>query len=114
MLTRDKRLPIILDEIQARFKILKDWMNESKEYLEWVEPQGGVVCFPRIKVNIDIEEFYKILNQTLKTFVGPGHWFEMDKKYMRIGYGWPTTHDELSQGLKNITSAIKICLEKKN
>ena len=113
MLTRDKRLTLILEEIQARFKIVKEWMNEPNQYLEWVEPQGGVVCFPRIKVNVEPNEFYNVLNNTFKTFVGPGHWFEMEKKFMRIGYGWPT-RDELIQGLKNITSAIEICLEKKN
>lgn len=114
MLTRDERLPLILREIEVRFNIVKSWMNESNEYLEWVEPQGGVVCFPKIKVDIDVEEFYKVLNNIFKTFVGPGHWFEMEKKFMRIGYGWPTTHEELSEGLKNITATIKICLEKKN
>jgi aspartate/methionine/tyrosine aminotransferase len=113
MLTRDQRLPRILEEIQVRFHLLKEWMAESNQYLEWIEPQGGVVCFPRIKVHIEPDEFYQVLNNTFKTFVGPGHWFEMDKKYMRIGYGWPTTHEELKQGLKNITSAIQICLEKK-
>jgi DNA-binding transcriptional MocR family regulator len=89
-------------------------MNQSNEYLEWIEPSGGVVCFPRIKVKIEPEEFYKVLNNTFKTFVGPGHWFEMDKSFMRIGYGWPSTHEELRQGLQNITSAIEICLEKKD
>ena len=114
MLIRNQRLPLILKEIQIRFKIIKEWMNESNKYLKWIEPQGGVVCFPRIKVNIDPEEFYKILNKTFQTFVGPGHWFEMDKKFMRIGFGWPATHDELRQGLKHITSAIEMCLQKKN
>jgi aspartate/methionine/tyrosine aminotransferase len=114
MLTRNERLPLILDEIQVRLNILKEWMNQSNEYLEWIEPQGGVVCFPRIKVKIETKEFYNVLNNTFKTFVGPGHWFEMDKTFMRIGYGWPSTHEELQQGLKNITSAIEICLEKKN
>ena len=115
MLTRDERLPMILDEIQTRFKIVKEWIDQSKDYLEWVEPQGGVVCFPRIKVNIDSDEFYQVLNKKFQTFVGPGHWFEMDRKFMRIGYGWPTTHEELRQGLKNVTSAIEFCcLEKKH
>ncbi len=113
MLTRHERLPLILNEIHVRFNILKQWMNQSNEYLEWIEPSGGVVCFPRIKVKIEPEEFYKVLNNTFKTFVGPGHWFEMDKSFMRIGYGWPSTHEELRQGLKNIISAIEICLEKK-
>lgn len=114
MLTRPERLPIILDEIQRRLMIVKEWIDQSNEYLEWVEPQGGVVCFPRIKVNIDSNEFYRVLNTNFQTFVGPGHWFEMDRKYMRIGYGWPTSHEELRQGLKNIISAIELCLEKKN
>ena len=114
MLTRNQRLPIILKEIHARFNILKEWMNDTEQYLEWVEPQGGVVCFPRLRVNIDPEDFYRVLNDTLKTFVGPGHWFEMDKKFMRIGYGWPSTREELIQGLKNITAAVRICLNKKN
>lgn len=113
MLNREKHLKLILDEIEARFKIMKEWINESNQYIEWVEPQGGVVCFPRIKVDIDPEEFYRILNINFKTFVGPGHWFEMSKKFMRIGYGWQSTRDELIQGLKNITSTIEICLGKK-
>jgi aspartate/methionine/tyrosine aminotransferase len=114
MLTCDKRLALILEDIQIRFNMIKQWMNESSEYLEWIEPQGGVILFPRIKVNIEPEEFYKVLNNTFKTYVAPGRWFEMDNKFMRIGFGWATTHEELLQGLKNITSAIQICLEKKN
>ncbi|CAF1379769.1 unnamed protein product [Rotaria sp. Silwood1] len=114
MLTRDKRLLLVQEEIQIRFNIMKKWINETNQYLEWIEPQGGVVCFPRIKVNIEFEEFYKILNNTFQTFVGPGHWFDMNKNFMRIGYGWPSTRDELIQGLKNITSTIELCLEKKN
>ncbi|CAF1638878.1 unnamed protein product [Rotaria magnacalcarata] len=113
MLNREKQLSVILEEIQVRFNIMKQWINESKQYLEWVEPQGGVVCFPRIKVDIDPEEFYNVLNNTFKTFVGPGRWFEMNERFIRIGYGWPSTHDELIQGLKNIISAIEVCLEKR-
>ena len=113
MLTRDQRLALILKEIQARLNIVKQWMKESSKYLEWIEPQGGVVCFPRIKANIEPEDFYQVLNDTFKTFVGPGHWFEMSKRFMRIGYAWPPTRQELMQGLKNITSSIEICLENK-
>ena len=113
MLVRDARLPSILEEIQARFHIVKEWMETSKGYLEWVEPQGGVVCFPRISADVDPEEFHRVLNGTFKTFVGPGHWFEMDKQYIRIGYGWPSTRDELTRALCNVTAAIKLCLAKK-
>ena len=114
MLTQHQQLSSILQEIQLRLNIVKQWMKESNDYLEWVEPQGGVVCFPRIKVNVNVEDFYRILNDRLKTFVGPGHWFEMDKKFMRIGYGWPMAHDELRQGLQMITRAIELCLKSDN
>lgn len=91
---------------EKNFSILKNWIN-AETRMQWIEPTGGVVSFPRIKkeVKINIEKFYQTLNLTHKTFVGPGHWFEMDKRYMRIGYGWPTSAD-LKQGLANITLAM--------
>uniref|UniRef100_A0A914Y5K9 Aminotransferase class I/classII domain-containing protein n=1 Tax=Panagrolaimus superbus TaxID=310955 RepID=A0A914Y5K9_9BILA len=113
METRQQKLPAILAEIQSRLSIVKEWMTESSDILEWIEPKGGVVCFPRIIAKItDFEEFYQILNEQFKTFVGPGHWFEMEKCFMRIGYGWPKTHQELKKGLENISKAVRICLEK--
>lgn len=76
--------------------------------MEWVEPSGGVVCFPRIRKEseVDVTRFYQILNAKYKTFVGPGHWFEMDRRYMRIGYGWPKIC-ELQKGLQNISLSLK-------
>ena len=92
--------------IQTNFAILKAWMAEQED-MEWVEPSGGVVCFPRIKpgAEVDIDRFYQVLNTVYKTFVGPGHWFESDRRHMRVGYGWPKA-DELRGGLENITKAI--------
>ena len=37
--------------------------------------------------------------------VGPGHWFEQDDRYMRIGYGWPAP-EELRDGLANLSAAL--------
>jgi aspartate/methionine/tyrosine aminotransferase len=76
--------------IQERFAIVKKWMDENA-FLEWVPPSGGVVCFPRIKkeLDIDIDLFYTTLRDKYKTYVGPGHWFEMDRRFFRIGFGTP-------------------------
>jgi aspartate/methionine/tyrosine aminotransferase len=103
---RTKRLEQNLKKIKEHFLIVKNWIENEKR-MEWVEPSGGVVCFPRFKIEagIDTEKFYQILNQEYKTYVGPGHWFEMPKEFMRIGYGWPTT-SELVKGLKNISLAL--------
>ena len=38
------------------------------------------------------------------TYVGPGHWFELDDRYFRLGFGWPTEAD-LDAGLQALTAA---------
>jgi aspartate/methionine/tyrosine aminotransferase len=91
---RKTHLARIQETIRFHFEILKNWMSSQKD-LEWIEPSGGVVCFPRIRKDraVDVDRFYRIMNEKYKTFVGPGHWFEMDRRYMRIGYGWPKTDE---------------------
>ena len=76
--------------------------------MEWVPPAGGVVCFPRMKpdVQIDIDQFYASLLATHGTYVGPGHWFEMPKSYMRLGFGWPGER-ELRDGLAGVSAALR-------
>ena len=103
-------LPTVHQRTLANFAILKKWMS-AQEYLEWVEPQGGVVCFPRFKssIKIDMDRFYCVLNDRYKTHVGPGHWFQEDRRNFRIGFSWPSA-DELAQGLANITAAANAAL----
>lgn len=99
--------PAIKAEIKAKRKILGDWFAAQAD-LEWVEPQAGVACFPRIArpEHYDVEKFYRVLNETYGTYVGPGHWFEMPRYFFRIGFGWPP-QEELSQGLNNISHALR-------
>jgi len=102
-------LPAILSNLDRRFRILKQWM-ETQEHLEWVEPTGGCVAFPRFRQeswkHLDVDRFYETLNRKFKTYVGPGHWFEQERRHMRIGYGWPED-GELVQGLDRITQAVR-------
>ncbi len=93
--------------IRSNFAIIKAWYA-GQPFLEWIEPQAGVVCFPRLKqeYSIDADLLYTTLYERHGTIVGPGHWFERDRTYMRIGFGYPT-QDELKAGL----SALETCLE---
>jgi aspartate/methionine/tyrosine aminotransferase len=104
---KEKYFPSIRQEVKMNFEILKKWITNHK-YLEWVEPSGGVVCFPRFRNNIeiDIEKFYKILLEEYKTYLGPGHWFEQSKRSFRLGFGWEK-QDAFVKGLKNIDKAIE-------
>ncbi len=94
--------------IQQNFSIIKNWIENEQHFLEWNEPNAGVVCFPRIKLTyeVDLPKFYKILYEQHKTLVGAGHWFEQDDRYMRVGFGYPS-NEELLQGLKNIDASIE-------
>ncbi len=93
--------------IKEAFNIVKDWLI-SERMMEWIEPQGSCVCFPRVKddVVLDIEEFYKRLNDKYGTFVGPGHWFERSRRHFRIGYAWPKI-EELKNGLNGISHTLR-------
>lgn len=108
---RDEFLVHIKATIKKHAEILENWYA-SEPLLERSKTEGGVVSFPRIKkdskVNVDL--FYKILNEKYGTFVGPGHWFEQDRSYMRIGFGWPKT-EELIQGLSHLSKALREAIE---
>lgn len=103
---REQWLPKIKHEVTTGLEIVKKWMTQEP-LMEWVEPSGGVVCFPRIKPTskVDIEAFHKRINE-LGVFVGPGHWFEQNRRYMRLGFGWPTPQ-ELEAGLQVISQALR-------
>lgn len=105
--TSEARRKWAQQHVTKSFSIVENWMKQN-EFLEWVKPSGGCVCFPRFKsdIRINIELFYKTLNEKYGTFVGPGHWFGMEDRYMRIGFGWPS-QKELEEGLQNILFAAK-------
>ena len=99
---RDAVLPGMLAAMGARRDAVVAWMAEQ-EHLEWHPPDAGVVCFPRLREGLDVEAFYTAL-QADGTYVGPGHWFEQDRRHFRLGFGWPGD-EELARGLASITRA---------
>jgi len=107
---RDTWLPQINARIRRRFEVVSGWMA-GEELMEWVEPRGGCVCFPRVKpdVPVDVDELYRALNDRHGAYVGPGHWFEQSRRHMRVGYGWPLP-DELEGGLAAISSSLRAAL----
>ena len=73
----------------------------KQEHLEWIPPQGGVVCLPRMRsgLKMNTDGFYRVLLEEFGTYVGPGHWFEMSDRYFRLGYGWEPT-EKMIAGLR--------------
>ncbi len=107
---RDAWLPEINGRIQEALAVTREWMD-GEELMEWVEPKGGVVSFPRIKLDVpvDVDRFYRVLTEDFGTYVGPGHWFEQSRRHYRLGFGWPT-RDELKGGLAGISGALRASL----
>ncbi|MHA1969045.1 MAG: aspartate aminotransferase, partial [Candidatus Hodarchaeales archaeon] len=68
--------------------------------------------FPWIKdeIKLEVELFYNLLKETYKTFVAPGRWVEADRRFFRIGFGYPSSQ-ELGQGLQCISRAIEDSLK---
>jgi DNA-binding transcriptional MocR family regulator len=55
-------------------------------------------------VAVDTARFYEVLLSDYGTYVGPGHWFEVDDRQFRLGFGWPT-ESELRAGLAALSAA---------
>jgi aspartate/methionine/tyrosine aminotransferase len=102
---RERILRPVLEEVRARVETVSAWMSRQ-ELFEWVRPTGGVVGLVRFKngVDVDAAEFHRVLLADHGTYVGRGHWFELEDRYFRLGFGWPTA-TELDAGLAALTAA---------
>jgi len=101
---RDRLLPEIRAHIAGQRHIMSNWIARD-DRVEWVEPKGGVVCFPRFAdPGIDARGIYARL-QDDGIFLGPGWWFEQEPRHMRIGFGYPTA-TELRTALTSISDAF--------
>jgi aspartate/methionine/tyrosine aminotransferase len=104
---RARILPPILDDVRVRLEIVRAWLAGQTTF-EWIEPRGGVVGLVRFapEVSVDTTRFYDVLLAEYGTYVGPGHWFEVDDRHFRLGFGWPR-EDELRAGLSALSDAAR-------
>ena len=65
--------------------------RRSRPSSGWSRPVAwSASCAFRPEVPVDTDRFYDVLLAEHGTYVGPGHWFELDDRHFRLGYGWPT------------------------
>jgi aspartate/methionine/tyrosine aminotransferase len=104
---REEWLAFNNTRIASAFAIVKGWI-EAEPLVEWIEPSGGCVCFPRIvaSANVDLAAFHERLYRDHGAYVGRGSWFEQSDRHFRIGYAW-SSEDELRKGLAAISAAIR-------
>jgi len=102
---RARVLSLVHAKTQRHLALVRDWIDEH-ELFEWVEPAAGVVGFPRLRpeIEIDVDRFYRALLEEHGTYVGPGRWFDQDPRFFRLGFAWPT-EEELARGLEGLDLA---------
>jgi aspartate/methionine/tyrosine aminotransferase len=95
------------EKVRDHLAVVRAWIEPNQTF-EWVEPQAGVVCFPRIRpeLTLDIDGFYRNLLEQHGTYVGAGHWFDQDRRYFRLGFAWPTK-TEILRGLETLDLAAR-------
>ncbi len=94
-----RRARSILD---PNFKLLHDFMK-SRPDLEWVEPGGGSVGFPRIRGVEDTTSFVDVLRERYDPGVVPGRFFEAPGHF-RVAVGGKM--DVLEGGLERLGEAL--------
>jgi aspartate/methionine/tyrosine aminotransferase len=101
-------LPKTAMEMRKRLDIIALWVEQEKDFIEWVRPKGGMVCILRMKREPvgGIAAFYERLTEQHGVYVAPGRWFELPDTYFRIGFGWPSVGD-LTCGLEKISIAVR-------
>jgi aspartate/methionine/tyrosine aminotransferase len=102
---RERILPPILDDVRTRREVVDGWLA-GQDTFAWVRPSGGCVGLVRFAddVAVDAERFHHVLLADHGTYVGPGHWFELDDRHFRLGFGWSTL-DDLRAGLDGLSAA---------
>lgn len=88
--------------VASNFKVVQEWMKRQED-LEWVCPKGGVVGFPRFKMDMSTDNLCLLLVKKYRTFVVPGHCFEMNNHF-RLGFGGEA--EELKAGLNCVDKAL--------
>ncbi len=81
-------------ELVKRFQIraktnlhyLSEWMNQHNEFFEWIVPDGGIVCFPKYRLDISSVDLCRYLLETQKLLVNPGIFFNQEG-FLRLSYG---------------------------
>jgi aspartate/methionine/tyrosine aminotransferase len=94
------------DRSKSNLVYLKKWMSQHTEFFDWVEPDGGIVCFPKYTLPIPSVELCLSLFETQKLLVNPGSYFNSDG-FIRLSYGCPEpvfhqALDALEKGLQQL------------
>lgn len=89
--------------VEANRKLVDKFMSSHAHRLQWVPPDGGPVCFPRLLGTEDGWQFAERLYRDHSVRVIPGKFFEMPRHF-RLGFGEAPAM--LEGGLRRVARAL--------
>jgi len=103
---RDKLLARFQDRAQRNFALMKEWMRTHGDAVEWVEPDGGIVCFPRYHLDEPSISLCQRLFDEVGILVNPGAFFNQEGHF-RLSYGIePETFKKALSALGNFMDSF--------
>jgi aspartate/methionine/tyrosine aminotransferase len=93
---KDQILPAIISRVKDNIKTFDLAFKELKSLEDYIEPLGGLVCFPKLKKGITSELYADELKKNCDIFVLPGINFEREG-YIRVGFG--ESNEKFKNGL---------------
>lgn len=106
---REKLITRFKERAFPNMVVVKEWMNSMEGILEWVEPDGGIMCYPRYNINMPSKELCQRLLDESGVLVNPGCYFN-DEEHFRLTYSMQKETLEagleaLGTGLRSISSS---------
>lgn len=85
--------------------LLDTFFNQYTSIFDWYRPTAGFINFPRLKLDINIDEFAKKLIDDEGVIILPGTLFDNTNNHFRLGFGRQNLPEALSR-LERFTKQI--------
>jgi len=89
---------------KPNFEIIREWMTANADIVEWVVPDGGIMCFPRYKLELSSKALCQKLLDDHRILVIPGDYFGLDG-HIRLSY--TCSKGALKRGLDALAGALR-------
>jgi len=101
---REKLIARFRSRAEKNLGILRKWMHEHHDVLDWVEPDGGIICFPKYHLDIPSVRLCKRLLDETGVLVNPGAFFN-EEGHFRVSFGIET--ETLERALDELADALE-------
>lgn len=94
---KEKILKRNLEIAHTNLQLLDTFFNKHPETFEWYKPTAGFINFPRLKLNMNIDNFTHKLMMEEGVVILPGTLFDNDSNHFRLGFGRRNLPDALER-----------------